>query len=109
MEREAEAEFSPLAAISAKVTGPLPVGAVVSGVDEMGPVVMAVVVVWARQASSSAVGALLANCAVVGGGGETQKMSGKGVTGIMAGGGGLRAPEGEGVDISSLRLLRYRP
>ena len=36
-------------------------------------------------------------------------MSGKGVTGIVASGGGLGAPEGEGVDILVLWMLGYRP
>ena len=66
-------------------------------------------VAWAGRASSSAVRALLADCAVVENGGGTQNMSGKAVTGIIAGGGGLGAQEGEGVVILVLWMWGYRP
>ena len=75
----------------------------VSAKDVMGPEAAEVAVVaWAGRASSSAVRALLADCAVVEGGGRTKMESGRGVTGIIAGSGGWGAPEGEGVDILML-------
>ena len=76
--------------------------------DEIAPVVVAVVA-WVRRASLSAVRALLADCAVVEGGGRTKMGFGRGVAGIIAGGGGLGAPEGEGVDILESWMLGYRP
>ena len=58
LEREAEAEFTPLAAISANVAGPLLVGAVVvSGVDRVGDAELfcrAAVMVRARCLASRA-------------------------------------------------------
>ncbi|KAK3338066.1 hypothetical protein B0H65DRAFT_477647 [Neurospora tetraspora] len=82
----------------------------VSAKDVMGPEAAGeAVVVWAGRTSSSAVRALLADCTVVEGGGGTQRVSGRGVTGVMTGGIGLGAPRGEGVDISELWLLGYRP